>query len=190
MAVINKYTQEDQKAAVDLLLLAFSSDPFQRFLMPDPSIYLRNSAIWFNNAASQSISTQTLFGLEDNSGIAIWFPPNYSVQFEALEETYKDIPKQSREDIYRYFNEFENSKPKDVWYLEYLGVDPNNHSQGIGTQLLKKSLNEIDALHDAAYLESSNPRNMSLYERHGFEVVSKFQFGYGPPIHTMYRKAR
>ena len=190
MAVINKYTQEDQKAAVDLLLLAFSSDPFQRFLMPDPSIYLKNSAIWFNNAASQSISTQTLFGLEDNSGIAIWFPPNYSVQFEALEETYKDIPKQSREDIYRYFNEFENSKPKDVWYLEYLGVDPNNHSQGIGTQLLKKSLNEIDALHDAAYLESSNPRNMSLYERHGFEVVSKFQFGYGPPIHTMYRKAR
>ena len=115
MAVINKYTQEDQKAAVDLLLLAFSSDPFQRFLMPDPSIYLRNSAIWFNNAASQSISTQTLFGLEDNSGIAIWFPPNYSVQFEALEETYKDIPKQSREDIYRYFNEFENRKPRVSW---------------------------------------------------------------------------
>ena len=114
--------------------------------MPDPSIYFKNSAIWFNNAASQSISTQSLLGLQDNSGVALWFPPNYPVQFEALEETYKDLPAKSREDIYKYFNEFENSKPKDVWYLEYLGVDPNNHSQGIGTQLLQKSLEEIDAL--------------------------------------------
>ena len=190
MTEINKYSQQDQQAAVDLLLLAFSSDPLQRFLMPDPSIYFKNSAIWFNNAASQSISTQSLLGLQDNSGVALWFPPNYPVQFEALEETYKDLPAKSREDIYKYFNEFENSKPKDVWYLEYLGVDPNNHSQGIGTQLLQKSLEEIDALHEAAYLESSNPRNMSLYERHGFDVVKKFQFGDGPPIHTMLREAR
>ena len=55
---------------------------------------------------------------------------------------------------------------------------------------MQKSLEEIDALHEAAYLESSNPRNMSLYERHGFEVVKKFQFGDGPPIHTMLREAR
>lgn len=103
MTEIKTYSQQDQQAAVDLLLLAFSSDPFQRFLMPDPSIYFKNSAIWFKNAASQSISTQSLLGLEDNSGVALWFAPNYSVEFEALEETYKDLPKNSREDIYKYF---------------------------------------------------------------------------------------
>ena len=87
MTEIKKYSQQDQQATVDLLLLAFSSDPLQRFLMLDPSIYFKNSAIWFNNAASQSISTQSLLGLQDNSGVALWFPPNYPVQFEALEET-------------------------------------------------------------------------------------------------------
>ena len=114
---------------------------FRDFLCLIHQFISKNSAIWFNNAASQSISTQSLLGLQDNSGVALWFPPN-------------------------------------------------NHSQGIGTQLLQKSLEEIDALHEAAYLESSNPRNMSLYERHGFEVVKKFQFGDGPPIHTMLREAR
>ena len=59
MTEIKKYSQQDQQAAVDLLLLAFSSDPLQRFLMPDPSIYFKNSAIWFNTAASQSIYTQS-----------------------------------------------------------------------------------------------------------------------------------
>ena len=41
MTEIKKYSQQDQQAAVDLLLLAFSSDPLQRFLMPDPSIYFK-----------------------------------------------------------------------------------------------------------------------------------------------------
>ena len=53
--------------------------------------------------------------------------------------------------------------------------------------LLKKSLTKIDALHQPAYLESSNPRNMSLYERHGFETLTKIQFGEGPPMHTIER---
>jgi predicted GNAT family N-acyltransferase len=61
---------------------------------------------------------------------------------------------------------------------------------GLGSLLLKKSLEKIDNLHQSAYLESSNPKNMTLYERHGFETVSKIQFGEGPPMHTMYREAR
>jgi len=51
-------------------------------------------------------------------------------------------------------------------------------------------LSKIDDLYQPAYLESSNPRNMSLYERHGFKTVNKFKFGEGPPIHTMFREAR
>ena len=158
--------------------------------MPDPSIFFKNSTVWFNNAASQSISKKSLFGTEDHSGVALWFPPNFIVDFDAIGETLKDLPSNSQKDIFQYFNAFEENKPKDAWYLEYLGVDPSRHSLGLGSQLLKSSLAKIDDLHEPAYLESSNPRNMSLYERHGFETVKKIQFGEGPPMHTMYRNAR
>ena len=92
MNAVRKITKENQNIAVNVLLLAFSSDPFQRYLMPDPTIFFKNSSIWFNNAASQSISTESLFGTDDNSGIALWFPPNFDVQFDAISETFKDLP--------------------------------------------------------------------------------------------------
>jgi ribosomal protein S18 acetylase RimI-like enzyme len=41
-----------------------------------------------------------------------------------------------------------------------------------------------------AYLESSNPRNISLYQRHGFEVVGRIQAGTSPVMTPMYRKPR
>ena len=190
MTTIINFNHEEQAAAVNTLLLAFSVDPFQRYLMPNPSIFLKNSTIWFNNAASQSIASNALLGTNDYSGVAIWFPPNYTVEFDAIEDTLLDLPESSKQDIYKYFKEFEENKPKDAWYLEYLGVDPSNHSKGLGSLILKTSLEKIDQLHQSAYLESSNPRNMTLYERHGFETVKKIQFGEGPPVHTMYREAR
>jgi len=50
---------------------------------------------------------------------------------------------------------------------------------------LKNTLSKIDDLHQPAYLESSNPRNMSLYERHGFETLTKIQFGEGYTIERL-----
>ena len=190
MQEVKVFNEEDLEVSINTLLLAFSGDPLQRYFMPHPTIYFQNSAIWFENAARQSIETNTLFGTKDFSGLAVWFKPNHKVQFEALEPTMNDLPFNSKDYIFQYFEEFEKSKPKDAWYLEYLGVDPSKQSLGIGSLLLEYVLSEIDIFHEPAYLESSNPRNMTLYKRHGFETLKKFQFGDGPPIHTMYREAR
>jgi hypothetical protein len=41
-----------------------------------------------------------------------------------------------------------------------------------------------------AYLESSNPRNISLYERHGFEIIGLIQAGGSPTLTPMLRRPR
>ena len=78
----------------------------------------------------------------------------------------------------------------DAWYLEYLAVDPSKQGTGLGSLILKESLKVIDDLNEAAYLESSNPKNMSLYERYGFRFVKKIQVGTSPEINTMYREQK
>ena len=49
---------------------------------------------------------------------------------------------------------------------------------------------ECDAQGLPAYLESSHPRNVPLYERHGFEVMGVIQPGDFPPLIPMLRPAR
>ena len=81
--------------------------------------------------------------------------------------------------------------PKEPhWYLPLLGVDPARQGQGLGSALLKHALAHCDAEGLPAYLESSNIKNVPLYERHGFEVLGVIQPGDFPPLYPMLRAAR
>jgi GNAT superfamily N-acetyltransferase len=75
------------------------------------------------------------------------------------------------------------------WYLGYLGARRDRQGQGLGTQMLREVLASADPDSVPAYLESSNERNLSLYERNGFRVVGELQaLGHGPTIWRMWRE--
>ncbi len=77
------------------------------------------------------------------------------------------------------------------WYLGYLGTRRGRQSQGLGTQMLREVLAGVDTDGVPAYLESSNERNLPLYERNGFRVVGEHRaLGHGPTIWRMWREAR
>jgi GNAT superfamily N-acetyltransferase len=74
--------------------------------------------------------------------------------------------------------------------LAAIGVRPEQQGKGLGTALLEPGLDHTDRLGLPAYLESSNIRNVPLYERHGFEVTEEVELPSGPPIWLMWRPAR
>ena len=77
------------------------------------------------------------------------------------------------------------------WYLGYLGTRRDRQGQGLGAQMLQEVLAGADTDDVPAYLESSNERNLSLYERHGFRVVGELPaLGHGPTIWRMWREPR
>ena len=55
---------------------------------------------------------------------------------------------------------------------------------------MRHALARCDRDGKAAFLESSNPKNVSFYERHGFEVLGRIQVGTSPTLFPMLRKAR
>ena len=64
-----------------------------------------------------------------------------------------------------------------------------SQGQGLGTQMLREVLADADTDGVPAYLESSNERNLPLYERNGFRVVGELQaLGHGPAIWRMWRE--
>lgn len=58
-------------------------------------------------------------------------------------------------------------------YLWFLGVTPQAQGRGIGSRLLKFATDKLDAAGQPAYLETQTERNIALYVRHGFTVISE-----------------
>ena len=57
-------------------------------------------------------------------------------------------------------------------YLQFLGVSPAAQGRGVGSALLRAASARLDAASMPAYLETGTTRNVALYERHGFKVLS------------------
>ena len=74
-------------------------------------------------------------------------------------------------------------------YLWFIGVSPKAQGLGIGSRLLKAGLDQLDAAGRPAYLETSTQRNVSLYRRHGFEIVADYKpTPDGPQTYGMWRE--
>jgi ribosomal protein S18 acetylase RimI-like enzyme len=58
-------------------------------------------------------------------------------------------------------------------YLWFLGVAPALQGHGLGSRLLAAANARLDAEGLPAYLETGTTRNVALYRRHGYEVISE-----------------
>jgi ribosomal protein S18 acetylase RimI-like enzyme len=58
-------------------------------------------------------------------------------------------------------------------YLWFLGVTPAAQGHGVGSRLLKVGCDRLDGAGLPAYLETGTERNVALYRRHGFQVISE-----------------
>lgn len=73
------------------------------------------------------------------------------------------------------------------WYLAAIATLPERRGRGLGSALLAESLLVVDADRMPAYLESSNPRNITLYERHGFQITGRIDIDDGVYMTPMWR---
>jgi ribosomal protein S18 acetylase RimI-like enzyme len=140
----------------------------------------------------RSFALGTAFGIDRFAGIALWLPPGVAADEEALAGLFeRTAPLSIRPDLARVFEQMASFHPQEPhWYLPLIGVDPARQGQRLGDNLMVHALARCDADRLPAYLESSNPRNLPFYQRHGFEKMGKIQAGSSPTIVPMLRRPR
>lgn len=74
-------------------------------------------------------------------------------------------------------------------HLVFLGVSTAAQGKGVGSAILKTTLAPLDASGTLAFLETTTPRNVALYERHGFVVSGELNVP-GLQLWTMTREPR
>jgi ribosomal protein S18 acetylase RimI-like enzyme len=183
---------EDYERALASVVAAFVRDPLLRWFFPDARQYLHYAPLLLKYFAGRAFEHGTAWRTTDFKGAALWLPPGVGPDEQALGAVMVEVVEPTlHEAVFGLLEQVGTGHPQlPHWYLPAIGVDPVCQGRGYGAALLAASLGPIDRDHTAAYLETTNPANIPLYQRAGFEVVGEFQAGSSPVITPMFRAAR
>jgi len=190
-AVVNA-SPKDRERATATLVTAFVADPFIRWMFPDGQRYLGYFPQVLRHFGGRAFDHGSAYRSDDFAAAAFWLPPGVGPDEEALGAVMEEgVPDGLREEVFAVLEKVGSSHPEvPHWYLPAIGVDPRRQGRGYGSVLLARGLEVCDRDHVAAYLETTNPANIPLYQRFGFEVIGEIQAGTSPTINPMLRVAR
>lgn len=169
---------------------AFAEDPQMNWLYPDGGESIRP---WFSIALRAGLRRGHTYRSADHGGASIWAPPgvnNFNRSegeslYQAMHDAYGDEGLVRMSAIAAASAAAHPHEPH--FYLFILGAA--DRGRGVGAELVAPVLRICDEQGWPAYLESSNPRNVSFYERHGFEAMAEIRPEGGPPLLGMWRPA-
>lgn len=185
-------TPDDSAGVVATLVTAFVDDPFIRWMFPEPETYLAAFPMVLKYFAGAAFEHRSAYQARKAKGAALWLPPGVSPDEDGLGQVLQDhVDADRHEQVFAVMEQVGAGHPDDAhWYLPAMGVDPRVQGEGFGAALLGESLGACDASCRLAYLESTNPRNVPFYLRHGFDVVGEIRIDGSPVLTRMLRVAR
>ena len=198
MTAIRRATMTDRPELARSLASAFSEDPLFRWMVgPDAPLEAR-MRIFFEAILGFTLRQpdHLVFVSDDGRGAAVWQPVDkWKVPPWAMLRVVPSMVRAFRARtpvMFGAINAIERVHPAEShYYLEVLGTRRDAQGTGIGSAVMTDMLARCDEEGVPAYLESSNPRNIPFYARHGFEVRDEIVVGKGAPVVTaMWRDPR
>ena len=184
--------ETEQAGVLATLVLAFAADPVERWLYPEPQQYLSCFPRFLAAFGGRAFAEQTVWRLGEFSAVALWLSPGTVPDGDAITTTLAEtVAPEKHDDTFAVLGQMDTAHPTyPHWYLPWFAVDAALQGRGLGGQLMTPCLQIVDASHLPAYLETPNPRSISFYQRHGFEVTGEARAGACPAITFMLRAAR
>ena len=175
-------TKDDFIPACNMLGKAFHEDPIWREIFKNQE---EKIPLAFGVPIKYALKYGKIYSpTSDLEALAVWVPTPYvdttswrMIRSGAVLEALKlgqDIGKQI-DTVFKQINkDRQNLMKGDYVYLSVLGVSPEKQGKGLGTNLVR-AFQENLAPNVPIYLETESERNVSFYERLGFELVNKLQ---------------
>jgi ribosomal protein S18 acetylase RimI-like enzyme len=192
-----------EEAVGAMLARAFAADPIFTFIEPDREKRVAFLALYMAALTRRSHRLAVAYATSPEiAGVSLWKTPELrALTAEQLAMTGLDrtadwlsVAAYARHEAVfdPILSALDRESPEPVWYLGVLGVDPAFQGRGLGSRLMTPVLERADREGIAVTLETAQPRNLPLYRRHGFEVMSELPppAPGGPVVWTMKRFPR
>jgi GNAT superfamily N-acetyltransferase len=174
---------------------AFATDPILRWLIPNrPGRDARVRRLFALELERYGFSSGRVLTTDDVRGASLELPPDkwrmpssmgLSDAIGWLRVFGLRLPRASR--TQQQFDHGHLQEPH--YYVRYVGVAARSQGQGLGSALLRPTLDRCDRERLPAYLEASSKGSAALYERLGFVHLGEQRLPDGPPFWPMRRPA-
>ena len=188
-------TQVRTASAADIPALAatfteaFLDDPIFRWFCPDDDRRAQILPEFFRVVLEAAVPFGEVEAVEGEVAASLWVPPAEEFDEEALGAALAEVSGEYAERLFTLMELTDEVHPRvEHHYLFFLGTRIANQSMGLGSALIRSVTAECDRDGVPAYLEATSERNLSLYERHGFETVEVLTPPGGPPLTCMWRE--
>ena len=180
----------DRDRVIQVITLGFLADPVGRWVWPDARMYLETMPKFVAAFGGKAFEHGSAYVADAYRAAALWLPPGVEPDGDTIEALLDaSVAPEIQQDVVSFFAQMDDYHPHEpCWYLPLIAADPAYRGGGLGSAILQHALQRCDEDGTIAYLESSNPRNISLYQRHGFEVIGEIQAGSSPVMYPMIRR--
>jgi ribosomal protein S18 acetylase RimI-like enzyme len=185
---------------VTTLSLAFHDDPLMCWLFEDGARRAESLPRWWRWLVENRHANAEILTAEDDVSVALWHAPDPASPgadgaapgANGFVDMLGDLigTRAARRKL-EALAVVPAAHPKTRhWYLAAVGTRPAFQGRGIGVRVVTPILERCVRSGLPAYLESTNPRNISFYERLGFERVGAIEVPGGPTLTGMWRTAQ
>jgi len=187
---VSHLLRADLDAAADTMADAFTDDPWFAWLYRDveTDAQVRRGLLvaFMATVGDHAIDAGHSYTLADHAAVALWRAPDHRSR-DAEDRAVRELLIGQGVDMDRVvpgFRRILGARPSAPhFYLDTLATRPATQGRGLGSQLIGHVLAECDRQGLPAFLESSNPRNVSLYLRHGFQPQGRIDMPDDPSVH-------
>lgn len=178
----SRATAADLESVVADLTDAFAVDPHMNWFFRDDAKKAAARADFFRLLVGELAMADGRIDRPAGGGAAAVWMPFEALGPNSLIQELRAIPTLLRATGWSRFGrllaireDMDKHHPMDRphMYLWLLGVATDAQGHGIGSRLLKAATDRLDRDAMPAYLETGTIRNVALYQRHGFEVISE-----------------
>ncbi|MFB4195787.1 GNAT family N-acetyltransferase [Streptomyces carpaticus] len=172
---VRPLTDADVPTAVDTLARAFADYPFTRHVIAADGHQERVRR--FQELCLTRIGREygRVWVADGGRAVAVWAVPGQdpSPAFAALAPVFAEL---SGDRAAAYASAEEALAPhrpqEPGWFLETVATAPEAQGRGLGSAVLRPGLREAGEAGLPAFLETSDERNVTFYERLGFRVTA------------------
>jgi ribosomal protein S18 acetylase RimI-like enzyme len=178
---MQRIDKSEIKQAKKIFALAMFDDDLHKYFFPDEKSRIEKLE-YFYEFKLNTMLLQTYKTSEKYEGFCIWEKPNEhrsAIAFNDVIEGFSLVFKVGIFSLVRMVRyQFWSSKQKKrfisepYWYLDTVVVSPDYQGKGFASKMIKPFLSEANVKGDKVYLETQNIKNVPIYEKYGFKLIS------------------